>query len=127
MRIPAQKPARPGADFPETSNPWPQHVAGLRQPLVTLLPPLESVALLHADPSATQPATLHPLPGDNSAVVPPDPIPNSEVKPLSADDSVAGCHVKVGHRQALKYKARLRRAFFWPTVFKADITQRLFV
>ena len=38
--------------------------------------------------------------GDNSAVVPPDPIPNSEVKRSSADDSVGSPHVKVGHRQA---------------------------
>ena len=28
------------------------------------------------------------LPGGNSECEPPDPIPNSEVKPLSADDSV---------------------------------------
>jgi hypothetical protein len=35
------------------------------------------------------------------------------VKPLCADDSVAGCHVKVGHRQALILKALLaNRAFF---------------
>ena len=27
-------------------------------------------------------------------------MPNSEVKPLSADDSVGSPHVKVGHRQA---------------------------
>ena len=47
-------------------------------------PPSESVALLHL-----KPATLHPLPGDNSAVVPPDPIPNSEVKHSRADGSVA--------------------------------------
>ena len=33
------------------------------------------------------------------------PIPNSEVKPLCADDSVAVCHVKVGHRQALESKS----------------------
>jgi hypothetical protein len=39
--------------------------------------------------------------GDHSEREPPDPIPNSEVKPLSADDSVAGCHAKVGNRQAL--------------------------
>ena len=45
--------------------------------------------------------------GEHSEREPPDPIPNSEVKPLSADDSVAGCHVKVGHRQALKLKALL--------------------
>jgi hypothetical protein len=36
------------------------------------------------------------------------------VKPLCADDSVAGCHVKVGHRQALIIKKALlaNRAFF---------------
>ena len=45
--------------------------------------------------------------GEHSEREPPDPIPNSEVKPLCADDSVAGCHVKVGHRQALITKARL--------------------
>lgn len=36
-----------------------------------------------------KPATLHPLPGDNSCVEPPDPIPNSEVKRTRADGSVA--------------------------------------
>ena len=30
----------------------------------------------------------HPLLGDHSEREPPDPISNSEVKPLSADDSV---------------------------------------
>ena len=34
-------------------------------------------------------ATLDGLPGDNSEREPPDPISNSEVKLLSADDSVA--------------------------------------
>ncbi len=29
------------------------------------------------------------LPGEHSERVPPDPIPNSEVKPLSANDSVS--------------------------------------
>jgi hypothetical protein len=38
--------------------------------------------------------------GDHSEREPPDPIPNSEVKPLSADDSVAVCHAKVGNCQA---------------------------
>uniref|UniRef100_UPI0021D4C19B hypothetical protein n=1 Tax=Methylobacter psychrophilus TaxID=96941 RepID=UPI0021D4C19B len=33
-------------------------------------------------------------------------IPNSEVKPLSADDSVAVCHAKVGNCQALKLKTQ---------------------
>ena len=34
---------------------------------------------------------------DNSKCDPPDPIPNSEVKPLSADGSVGSPHVRVGH------------------------------
>ena len=38
--------------------------------------------------------------GENSEWAPPDPISNSEVKTLSADDSVESLHVKVGHRQA---------------------------
>ena len=42
------------------------------------------------------------MPGEHSECEPPDPIPNSEVKPFSADDSVAGCHVKVGNCQAFK-------------------------
>jgi hypothetical protein len=37
-------------------------------------------------------------------VEPPDPISNSEVKRLSADDSVGSPHVKVGHCQALNPK-----------------------
>jgi hypothetical protein len=41
------------------------------------------------------------LPGGNGKWEPPDPIPNSEVKLLSADDSVGSPHVKVGHCQAL--------------------------
>jgi hypothetical protein len=39
-------------------------------------------------------------PGGLSEWEPPDPIPNSEVKLLSADDSVGLPHVKVGHCQA---------------------------
>ena len=42
--------------------------------------------------------------GDNSAVVPPDPMPNSEVKRSCADDSVGSPHAKVGHRQAPNLK-----------------------
>ena len=42
--------------------------------------------------------------GDHNESEPPDPIPNSEVKPLGADDSVAVCHVKVGNCQALNTK-----------------------
>ena len=42
------------------------------------------------------------LPGDNRALEPPDPIPNSEVKRRIADGSVGIPHVRVGHRQASK-------------------------
>ena len=41
------------------------------------------------------------MPGGYSKWEPPDPISNSEVKLLSADDSVGSPHVKVGHCQAL--------------------------
>ena len=40
--------------------------------------------------------------GGNSAVVPPDPMPNSEVKRRSADGSVGITHVRVGCRQTFK-------------------------
>ena len=40
------------------------------------------------------------LPGGDSAVVPPDPMPNSEVKRRSADGSVGSPHVRVGNCQA---------------------------
>ena len=42
------------------------------------------------------------LPGDHRDMVPPDPIPNSEVKRVIADGSVGFPHVRVGHRQASK-------------------------
>ncbi len=41
------------------------------------------------------------LSDDISELEPPDPIPNSVVKRLSADGSVGSPHVRVGHRQAL--------------------------
>ena len=44
------------------------------------------------------------LPDDNSEREPPDSIPNSEVKPLSADGSVGLPHVRVGHCQASRLK-----------------------
>ena len=44
------------------------------------------------------------LPGGNSEREPPDPIPNSEVKTLCADGSVAASHARVGHCQALNPK-----------------------
>lgn len=51
--------------------------------------------------------------GGNRELVPPDPIPNSEVKRLIADDSVGLPHVKVGHCQTLIQKPGLYgRVFF---------------
>ena len=47
------------------------------------------------------------LPGGLSAVVPPDPIPNSEVKRRCADGSVGLPHVRVGHRQVLNVNPEL--------------------
>ncbi len=43
---------------------------------------------------------INGLPDDHSECEPPDPIPNSEVKALSADGSVGSPHVRVGHCQA---------------------------
>ncbi|MGH8474982.1 MAG: hypothetical protein ACRER2_04300, partial [Methylococcales bacterium] len=40
-------------------------------------------------------------------------IPTSEVKPLSADDSVEGFHVKVGNRQASIPKPRITSGVFY--------------
>ena len=53
------------------------------------------------------------LPDGNSDVVPPDPIPNSEVKRVSGDGSVGFPHVRVAHRQApnLKEARSFERAF----------------
>ena len=50
----------------------------------------------------SDPGSSPSLPGSNSEQEPPDPISNSEVKMLSADDSVGSPHVKVGHCQAFK-------------------------
>ena len=41
------------------------------------------------------------FPGNHRDIEPPDPIPNSEVKSVIADDSVGLPHVKVGHCQDL--------------------------
>ncbi len=53
--------------------------------------------------------------GNHSVLDPPDPIPNSEVKRNSADDSVGSPHVKVGHCQAFIVKPRsgYRSGFFF--------------
>ena len=41
-------------------------------------------------------------PGGDSAVEPPETIPNSEVKRCNADGSVGFPHVRVGHRRVTK-------------------------
>ena len=46
------------------------------------------------------------MPGGNSDVVPPDSIPNSEVKHVSVDGSVGLPHVRVEHRQAPNSKKK---------------------
>ena len=48
------------------------------------------------------------FPGGNSDLEPPDPIPNSEVKRISADGSVGSPHVRVGHCQDLTPKSPCR-------------------
>ena len=55
------------------------------------------------------------LPGGNSEWEPPESIPNSEVKTLSADDSVGLPHVKVGHCRAFipeSPEGEILRGFF---------------
>jgi hypothetical protein len=76
--------------------------AGKRENRRYRFPRHERKLLPKVDPTVNRTGLL----GDHSEREPPDPIPNSEVKPLSADDSVTGCHAKVGNRQALNTKPR---------------------
>ena len=46
-------------------------------------------------------------------MVPPDPIPNSEVKRRCADGSVGLPHVRVGHRQVLNVNPELNGLGFF--------------
>ena len=55
------------------------------------------------------------FPGDDSYLEPPDPIPNSEVKQMRADDSVGFPHVKVGHRQVFIFTCNLNQRTFIPS------------
>ena len=48
----------------------------------------------------------HPFSGSHRDMEPPDPIPNSEVKRVIADDSVGFPHAKVGHCQVEPQKPR---------------------
>ena len=47
------------------------------------------------------------FPDDNSGLVPPESISNSEVKRSSANGSVGFPHVRVGHRQVPSLKAAI--------------------
>ena len=51
------------------------------------------------------------FPGSHSDTVPPDSIPNSEVKRISADGSVGFPHVRVGHCQVPLRRTRLTAGF----------------
>ena len=64
---------------------------------------------------------------DHSELEPPDPIPNSEVKRLSADGSVGFPHVRVGHRQALKSTTPLQLAVGAFFMDKIDFRTRDFI
>ena len=56
---------------------------------------------------------FYSLSDDNSELEPPDPIPNSAVKGLSADGSLGSPHARVGHRQALTQKHPATGGVFW--------------
>ena len=62
----------------------------------------------------SDPFNTNSLPGGHSKWVPPDPIPNSEVKLLSADGSTRSPRARVGHCQALISKTPMGnyRGFF---------------
>lgn len=60
---------------------------------------------------------FHQFPGGYSKRAPPDPMPNSEVKTLSADDSV-DFHVKVGHCQVFLETAEAPKEELLASVYK---------
>ena len=62
--------------------------------------------------SLEQPVLL----GDHSEMEPPDPLPNSEVKRLSANGSVGFPYARVGHRQASN--KRQPRSLVWSGLFR---------
>ena len=62
--------------------------------------------LLNVYRERKQLSELKNLLGDHSDLDPPDSMPNSEVKRISADGSVGLPHVRVGHRQALNIVTR---------------------
>ena len=64
------------------------------------------------------------FPGGYSGREPPDTIPNSEVKPPSADGSVGLPHVRVGHCQAPNTKppSPTRRGLFFFQIVASNFT-----
>ena len=54
-------------------------------------------------------------------MVPPDPIPNSEVKRRCADGSVGLPHVRVGHRQVVNVEPRAEELGVF--VFRFDLNE----
>ena len=64
------------------------------------------------------------LPGGRSAVVPPDPMPNSEVKRRSADGSVGSPHVRVGNRQVLYLKKATHLSGFFAFAARQNTNSR---
>ena len=61
---------------------------------------IECVENLNSFPDYSLEIERKNLLGDHSDLDPPDSMPNSEVKRISADGSVGFPHVRVGHRQA---------------------------
>ena len=78
------------------------------------------MTLEHANvQSLEQPVLL----GDHSEMEPPDPLPNSEVKRLSANGSVGFPYARVGHRQASN--KRQPRSLVWSGLFRVwDLKNR---
>ena len=64
------------------------------------------------------------FPGDNSDTVPPESIPNSEVKRVSGDGSVGFPHVRVAHRQVPITRRRPSLAG-WPFFRIIELATRL--
>jgi hypothetical protein len=67
--------------------------------------------------------------GDQSEVEPPGPIPNPEVKRLSADDSGTIGPVKVGRRQVLAphFGNKVRGSFFYSLRLDASWSREVLV
>ena len=68
----------------------------------------------------TQRSAEQNMPGGNSAVVPPDPMPNSAVKRRSADGSVGSPHARVGNCQTSIRKSPVERLGFFAFVIRKN-------